>query len=206
MLRFTWEMEERTYAQLMASAQSAVDLSTRTTPAPKLGERLGDNTWGAYARMGKTLELFDCSKCRRFLMVGCGPVPDSLFYLHDWTAVPALIGVDNDTAALVKARQLVAAFVLDRIHIEDGDACDLDYAGYDVVCCSAFLTPRAPIMQRIANTASAGTLVIVRDPVLTGTLLFESVVALLPARFEVRARSADVRTRFMLAYYVLRAA
>ena len=54
-----------------------------------------------------------------------------------------------------------------------------------------------------ASTAATGTLVMLRDPVLSGTLLFESVAGTLPERLAIRARSAGAPGRFKLRYYAL---
>jgi SAM-dependent methyltransferase len=187
-------MEARAYDAL---------IEKRGRCAERIGDLLGANTWGAYARMGETLALFDASGCRRFLMAGCGPVPDSLFHLDDWTEIPELVGVDREPEAVRRARRLVEAFGRGRIRIDEADAATLDYAGFDVICCSAFLAPRRAIMERIAATSDDGAVVILRDPVATGTLLFESVAGALPSRFAIRTRSSGPPGRFMLAYYVL---
>ena len=196
-LRFVWAMEDLAFDELMAK---------RGQRGGRVGPLLGANAWGAYARMGEILELFDIESCRRFLMVGCGPLPDSLFHLHDWTGVEDLVGIERDPRALRRARQLVDAFELHRIRILDAEVCDVDYAGFDAICCSAFVTPRHPIMQRIAATARPGAVVILRDPVFTGTLLFEDVVRSLDPRFEIHAESGAALGRFMLKHYVLRIA
>jgi hypothetical protein len=136
-------------------------------------------------------------------MVGCGPLPDSLLCLHDRTEVEALVGVDRDAGAVRMAQDLVDAFGLARIRIMQGDAMDLDYEGFDVICCSVFATPRLGIIQRVAATAGQECSIILRDPFFTGTLLFESVVRSLPPGLEVRAASQSTRSRFMLRYFVL---
>lgn len=197
-LRFTWAMESRTHASLMK------EFSSQKSPTPP-GPLLRAQPWGAYARMGETLDLCDFSGCRRAIMVGCGPVPDSLFCLHDQTAIPELVGLDHDSAALRMARELVCACGFqDRIRIVGGDARAFDYAGFDLICCSVFAAPRGAVVERIAATAGPGALVILREPSGPGTLLFESVLGALPARFEPLAASAAPRGRFMLSYRVFR--
>lgn len=193
-LRFTWAVERAAYNTLRER-----DVE-RGQPIESL---LGPNTWGAYARMAETLELVDTSQWQRFLMVGCGPLPDSLFCLHDRTEVPRLVGADRDVDALRMARELAQHLALDRIELRNADAVDLDYGRFDAVCCSIFAAPRQAIMERIAATASPDCVVLLRDPVGMGALLFEPVVDRLPARFEVRAAATTPPGKFMLRYFVL---
>jgi SAM-dependent methyltransferase len=186
-------MEERAFDALM---------SRRAQHAGRLGPLLGTHAWGAWAGMAQSLALVDVAACRRFLMVGCGPLPDSLLYLHEETAVESLVGIDRDPQALRRARELSAAFGLERIEIRDADARDFDYAGFDLICCSAFLTPRREVLARVAATARPDCAILLRDPVLTGKLFFESVLP--DPRFEVCAESSAPPRRFMLKYYSLR--
>ena len=194
-LRFTWAMENHTFAELMAK---------KTPGLTKMGPLLGAHTWGSYARMEETLKLVDFSACRTYLMLGCGRVPGSLFYLHDWTAVDRLVGIDTDPDALRMARELVAAFGLTRIRILAADACAFDYGDYDVIYWDPFAIPRRKVMERIASTARQDSVIILREPFFTGTLLFESVVPSLAPRFAICAESATFPGRFMLKHYLLR--
>ncbi len=194
-LQFTWAAEQQTHRELLAKASQA---------GAAIGPLLGANTWGAYARMAGVLGHIDWSACRKFLMVGCGPVPDSLFCVHDHTSVERLLGMDRDPMAVDLAGQLVNAFGLARIRIEQADACEVDYREFDVLCCSAFLAPRRAIMERIASTAREGSTILLRDPFFTGRLLFESTLDALPPRLAIVSELPATRGRFMLKYYILR--
>jgi len=194
-LRFIEAIEVRTCAEL---------LSGHYPRSVKMSERLGENKWGAYRGMEESLRLFDHSACRRFLLIGCGPVPDSLFCLHDCTNLERIDGVDKNADAVCMARRLVETFGLNRIQLEVADAGDVDCAEYDMICCSAFITPREKTLSRILSTARRGSFVIVRDPVFTGTLLFEPMLHTLPPQIARVAESATARGRFMLKYHILR--
>lgn len=194
-LRFIESIEARVFSDLM---------SLQDSRSEKMITHLGENRWGAYKGMKETLQMFDHANCRRFLLIGCGPVPDSLFCLHDCTKIENITGVDRNAKAVHMARQLVTAFGLDRIRIEERDAGDIDCGGYDMICCSAFITPRQDALARIISTANPGSIVIVRDPVFTGTLLFERMLQRLPPQLELLAESPSAMGRFMLKYYIFR--
>jgi hypothetical protein len=193
-LRFTLAMESRTFAELASKMMPA---------RQKVGSHLGGSTWGSYARMEDALKLVDFSTCRRFVMMGCGRAPCSLFYLHDWTDIECLVGIDRDPHSLGMARQLVDGLGLPRIRIVEADACDLDYAEFDIIYWDPFALPRRKVMERIVETARSDSVVILRDPFFTGTLLFEPMARSL-GRLAICGESAAFPGRFMLKHYVLR--
>lgn len=195
LLEFTWLTERRVHHQLI----SRHDLTSAA-----LGAMLEANAWGAYAGFGRMLALADLTTRRSFLMVGCGPLPDTLLYMHDRTSIETLVGVERDADAQRMARELVERFDRRRIEIRKADGAEVDYSAFDVICCSVFAAPRSQIIERIARTARDDCLVLFRDPVFTGTLLFESILDGLPARLEVLAKSgARPPGPFMLRYFVL---
>jgi hypothetical protein len=193
-LRFAWTMEGRTYAEL----------ASKMRPGAKVGPHLGPSTWGSYARMEDAVKLVDLSTCRRLVVMGSGRAPCSLFYLHDWTDVPCLVGIDRDQESLAMSRQLVEGFGLDRVRIVEADAAELDYSEFEVIYWGPFAQPRRKIMERLLATAGPASVVILRDPFLTGTLLFEPIAASLDPRLVICVESVGYPGRFMLKHYVLR--
>jgi hypothetical protein len=193
MLAFIAATEERVRTDLLAGGHNG----------NPVGMRLRANPWGAYRGTEETVAAIDLSACRRLAMIGCGPLPDTLLYLHEHTAIDALVGIEHERHAADRARTLVDRFGLDRIEILEQDGTQADYAGFDVVFVSVFAQPRAEVIARVAGTADAGALVILRDPMFTGRLLFESVLGRLPERFELRARARSHPGSLMLARYVL---
>jgi SAM-dependent methyltransferase len=103
--------------------------------------------------MEGTLKLVDFSTCRRFLVMGCGRVPATLFHLHDRTDIECLVGIDRDPQSLALARQLGDRFGLRRIRIVEADAGNMNYAGFDIICWAPFALLRRKIMARVAATA-----------------------------------------------------
>ncbi len=194
-LRFTWLMEEKTFAYMIGRTLAGEQ---------KLGDILGPHTRGAYERVSDLLQLVDFSRCESYAMMGCGKVPASLFYLHDWTSIPSLTGIERDPQALTMASQLVNSFELERIKIVEGDAANFDYGAFDVINWDPFATPRLAIMEQLAATARPDAVIILRDPFLTGTLAMESMLGLLDSRFHICAESEAYPGRFMLKHYILK--
>jgi hypothetical protein len=190
---FVGETERRATEDLLAGP---VSLEGRL-------QRLRSNPWGAYAGMEQALSGADLSRCRSAAMVGCGPLPDSLVYLHERTSIPTVVGYDRDPAALRAARTLAARLGLERVEFADADGRELDYGRFELICPSVFARPRLAIFERIAETATPEAIVLLREPVFTGTLLFEPVLASLPARFEVRAKPRSGPGRLMLRRWLL---
>jgi hypothetical protein len=192
-LRFIWAMERVGHAQAVARSRWPGG-STPLVEAP---------AWGAYTHMGQSLEGIALGACRQFAMVGCGPLPDSLLYMEEHTDIESLVGIERDPKALGMARELVAAFGLERIRIVEGEGERIDYGEFDLICPSVFVTPRLATLERIAATAREGVRVILREPFYTGTLLFEPVLDVLPPPLEVIADSRSEPGRLMLKRYVL---
>jgi hypothetical protein len=168
-----------------------------------LAALLGENRWGAYNGMARALDLADDTAFERVAVVGCGPFPDSLFCLHDRTSTPELVGFDRDREAVETAVGLVAALDVERISIRQADAAELDYGGFDLVCCSVFATPRQAILARIAETAPQAATVLVREPAGIAEAVFEPVLRDLPERLRLVARTDGPQGPLGLAYAVL---
>ncbi|MGH9550309.1 MAG: hypothetical protein ACRD3W_13085, partial [Terriglobales bacterium] len=174
-------------------------------PGQKLGDILGTHSWDAYSRMADVLKLVDFSSCKSYIIAGCGKLPASLFYLHDFTNVPRLVGIDNDRAAFEGACEIVNHFGLqDRIEIRHADGADFDYSEFDVIYWGPFANPRLKVMESLLATAKKDSVIILRDPFHTGTLSNDRVLESLDARFEVCSVSSEHPGRFMLKHYILK--
>lgn len=143
-----------------------------------------------YDRVAEALALADFDRCRRFVMVGCGPFPAAALFVHDHTGVPEIAALDLDPRAIATARRLAAAFAPRRVEVIESSGEDFDYAGADVVYVANHVSPKAQVLARIAETTGASTEVILRDPFGYGRLLAESGAANLDPRFVVTATGA----------------
>ncbi len=195
MLRLAWQMEDLTFADMISQ-----DLDSEQ----KLGDIHAIHTKHSYARIEDAVNLADLSNCQSYVMLGCGKVPSSMFYVHDWTDIPRIVGVDNNEEAVIKATQICRKFGLDRISIEQADAGSFDLSSFDAIYWGQFCTPRKKVMENIIKTAKKNCKIILREPFHTGTLGTESILPSLDPRLEICGESEDLIGRFMLKHYILR--
>lgn len=194
-LRLAWDMEDRTFDEMM---------SRRLEKGQLLRDIMGNHTRGAYMRISDALNLADLSKANNYVMLGCGKVPSSIFYVHDHTDIKDIVGVDNLPEAVEKAQALVGHHGLSRISIVQADAREFDLSRFDVIYWGHFCTPRRSIMDNIIATARKDSIIILRDPFHTGLLGTESVLPYLDRRLQVCSQSEEYTGRFMLKHYLLK--
>ena len=127
-----------------------------------------------YARVADMFAQVDFSDCRRFVMVGSGPLPATLLHVLDRTPVTEAIGLDVDSEAIGLARQLARAYAITGLDIQQADGGSYDYAAADVVYIANLVAPKAAVLRRVAETARVGTQVVLRDPFALGCLLAET--------------------------------
>jgi hypothetical protein len=147
-------------------------------------EALLDSTFArqTYRRVAEALTLADFNRCRRFVMVGCGPFPAAALFIHDHTPTPEIVAIDKDRDAIAMASRVVAAFTHDRIRISPDDGVGVDYGNADIVYVANHVTPKAQVVQRVLDTVAADAQVIVREPWGYGRLFAEPGVAHLDPR------------------------
>jgi hypothetical protein len=144
----------------------------------------------AYARVDGMFEHVDFANCRRFVMVGCGPLPVTILHVVRRTRVPEAIGLDVDDEALALAGRLMSQLGIRRVRIIARNGLAYDFKDADVVYVANMVVSKTGVLERIADTARAGSQVIVRDPVAMGHLLAESSEGTLDSRFAVIAEGA----------------
>lgn len=138
----------------------------------------------AYLRIKDTLDFIDFSKCGTFIMVGCGPLPATLFCIHENTDVQAIIGVDNNQEAIDFAKKLIEYQELPRIQVRKMNGIDFNYQKADVIYVANLVSPKKKILNQILETSKRDVQVILRDPYGMGTLLSESGMEDLDSRFQ----------------------
>jgi hypothetical protein len=127
----------------------------------------------AYARIEDVFNFIDFSQCGTFVMVGCGPLPATLFCIHENTDLQTIRGLDNDKVATDSATELIAHLRLPRIRIEKRDGTDFDYQKTDVIYIANLASPKKKILDRIRETAKKDVQIVLRDPCRLGILLSE---------------------------------
>lgn len=196
-LELAWRMEEQAFDEIMAASLE---------PWQKMKDVVSTCVRGAYTRMEELPSLVDFSQFRSIVMLGCGKVPSGLFYLYDQTPIPAIVGIDNLPQAVEDSNALLRKFNLDRVRVIEADAATLDYSYFDAIYFGPFATPRKDVMKRIRATARPNATVILRDPILTGSLGLEKVLPYMEPAFTL-LRSGDAtkyRGRFMLRHHILK--
>lgn len=108
------------------------------------------------------------------VMVGCGAFPHTL--IHACLTNPGLqcIGLDYENSSLVQAHRVRTSLGLsDRLHYLTQNGNVFDYRGHDLVLIANIVTQKHAVLKRIARTAEKGTIVVVRNPVTFGEILWD---------------------------------
>lgn len=188
-------------AQEMA-ASAALLARTRYETRSVAAELRSEFGKEAYRRVADALDLASFAACRRFVMVGCGPLPAAALFIHDHTATPEIVALDTHPPAIEMAARLVAAFAPHRVRIVEGDGSLFDYADADIVYVANQVSPKKGVLQRIADTTGTRTQVLLRDPFGFGRLFAEAGVSNLDPRFVV-ARVGEGNRRFLSRHVLL---
>ena len=158
---------------------------------------------GAYDRVVDMFDQVDFSRCRRFAMVGCGPLPVTALHISDRTEVPEILALDIDAEALALAERLVERLGLARIRVQSANGSAFDFSGTDVIYVANLVSPKASVLRRIAGTAAPGAQVILRNPYAAGHLLAEDGTEDLDAGLSVTGEGAG-NMRFLSRHVFLR--
>ena len=151
----------------------------------------------AYLRITDTLDFIDFSQCGTFIMIGCGPLPTTLFCIHENTDVQAIIGVDNNQEAIDSAKKLIEYQEFPRIQVRKMDGIDFNYQKADVIYVANLVSPKKKILNQILETAKKDVQVILRDPYGMGMLLSESGMEDLDPRFQCIGEG--IKNRYFLS-------
>lgn len=111
---------------------------------------------------------------KNMVMVGCGALPYTL--LHACWKKPSLActGLDYDNGSLVQAHKVRSCLRLDeRIHYITQNGHMFDYRDHDLIVVANIVSPKHRVLERIATTAPRGAVIVVRNPVTFGELLWE---------------------------------
>ena len=130
-------------------------------------------------------------------MAGCGPLPAALFFIHENTKVPTIIGLDNNRQAVDTAGKLLEHQRIRRIKLNHVDGINFNYQEADVVYIANLVSSKKMVLARILETARNDVRIILRDPFGMGILLSESGMADLDPRF--RLVGEGIENRYFLS-------
>jgi hypothetical protein len=139
----------------------------------------------AYLRIKDVQDSTDLSECGTFAMVGCGPLPATLFYIHEKTSIEIIIGVDNNREAIDVAGKLIEHQEFPRIQLKHVNGMNFNYQEADIIYIANLVSPKRRILNQIIETARNDVKVILRDPYGMGILLSESGMEDLDPRFRL---------------------
>jgi hypothetical protein len=143
-----------------------------------------------YHRVRDMFERVDFGTCRRFVMVGCGRLPVTMFHVHDRTETTRIVGLDIVPEAVDTARAIAARFGYTRLEAELCDGRSYDYGETQIIFITNMISSKAAVLSRIAETAPRDVQVIVRDPYSLRHLWSESSEHSLDPRLEITGRDS----------------
>lgn len=114
-------------------------------------------------------------KSKRFVMVGCGSLPITLFSIAQEYKKTELTGIDNSLEAIINAKELKEKIKSKRVTFDIVDGINYDYYKFDTIFIANLVIQKTEVLKRIAMTSKPNTLVFMRVPVLYGNLLSEDV-------------------------------
>ena len=126
-----------------------------------------------YDRVRDMFDVVDFQSCRQFVLIGCGPLPMTLYHVHDRTKVPELIAVDLNAASIDLVKRTAQAFSLARVATRETAGEAYDFSGADVIYVANLVRPKKEVLRRIADTAPRHAVIVLRDPYSLGRLLTE---------------------------------
>jgi hypothetical protein len=147
-----------------------------------------------YNRVREMFERVDFGACRCFVMVGCGRVPVTMFHVHERTETTQIVGLDIVPEAVDTAREIAARFGYARVVAELCNGQAYDYGRAQVIFITNMISAKAAVLTRIAESAPADVLVVVREPYSLRRLWSESGERSLDPRLEIVGKGSTNRT------------
>jgi hypothetical protein len=124
--------------------------------------------------------------CETMVMVGCGPLPETMMFIIEQTGVKKIIGLDQEETAVSMAGGLIHSMGYDkRIDTQPVRGEQYNYGDADVICVANFVSPKRAVFERIADTAKQGAKILTRNPVSFGRMLYEVTEDCIPPRLTI---------------------
>lgn len=138
-----------------------------------------------YLQTSQEMNLLNHGQEKSLVMVGCGPLPETLMYISENTNFESIHGLDSNQEAIYMAGEMLSSQGIDKIKLIHYDGLEYDYADADVIYVANFTRPKKKVLDRIAETAKNGAKILVRTPVLLGKMLYEDAEEALHKRLTV---------------------
>lgn len=112
---------------------------------------------------------------KRFVMVGCGSFPITMFVACEKYKQLSIIGIDSSAEAIINAKELKYKLPYDKIIFKIEDGINYNYRNEDTIFIANLVIPKTKVLKRIAMTCKIGTKILLRVPIIYGSLLSEDV-------------------------------
>lgn len=158
----------------------------------------------SYSRVRDLSDRIDFTQIKRLVMVGCGSLPSTLFWLYDHYPAIDYIGLDINANCVALASKVINALNISKVHILNHDGCEFDFSGFDCIFIANQVTPKTRVLDRIAKTSDISAQVVVRNPTFTGKLLAECVRNILPSEFSIEYEGNESQTFLSMNLFLIR--
>ncbi len=112
---------------------------------------------------------------KKFIMVGCGSFPITLFSVCEKYKNLNIVGIDSSPEAIINAKELKRKLKYENIVFEIIDGINYNYIDRDTIFIANLVIPKTKVLKRIAMTCKSGTIILLRVPIMYGSLLSEDV-------------------------------
>lgn len=129
-----------------------------------------------YLQKQHDLRLANIKGVKNVVMVGCGPFPDTILYLHENTDIPQIIGLDFNEEAIHISAQFIENLGFDRVRLNCIDGNLYDYKDADIIYIAGFVQKKYKILKRITETNQKENIQIIVDSALgMQKMLFDDI-------------------------------
>lgn len=112
---------------------------------------------------------------KTFAMVGCGSFPITMFVAYERYKQLSIIGIDTSAEAIINAKELKNKLKFNKIVFKIEDGINYNYVNEDTIFIANLVIPKTKVLKRIAMTCKPGTKILLRVPIVYGSLLSEDV-------------------------------
>lgn len=112
---------------------------------------------------------------KTFVMVGCGSFPITMFVACERYQQLSIIGIDSSAEAIINAKQLKSKLQFNNIIFKIEDGINHNYVNEDIIFIANLVIPKTKVLKRIAMTCKPGAKILIRVPIVYGSLLSEDV-------------------------------
>jgi trans-aconitate methyltransferase len=126
-----------------------------------------------YKMVRKEMDMSNMDDAKELVMVGCGPLPETILFLVDNTNISHITGIDaSNEATMIAGGILEAMGHSARVTLECAHGETYDFSHADVIHIADAVCNKNAVFQNIAKTAKKGTRILVRNPSHLARVLF----------------------------------